>query len=72
MARIEATKKSEDEIFKEHLFAYDNIRLLGQQMIDVVKNNDEVVARIQKEIKECKELRLLQEWHEEEMDIRKQ
>lgn len=46
LARIEATKKSDDEIFKEHLFAYDNIRLLGQQMIDVVKNNDEVVARI--------------------------
>ncbi len=39
-------KKSDDEIFKEHLFAYDNLKRLGQEMVDVVKDNEQVVGRI--------------------------
>lgn len=41
-------------------------------MVGVVKDSSEVVLRIQREIKESKELQALQEWREEEMDLRKQ
>lgn len=72
IARLERLKKSDDEVFKDHLFQYDNIKRLGQEMVDVVKNNEEVKMTIQKEIQESREVRSLLEWREEELDLRKQ